>query len=82
MPRKSTSNKTKSKSKAKTTNKRKSSYASKNSLDSMKYEIAREFGVTLGGNSSAKANGKVGGEITKRLVAKAMNKKGSNSSNY
>ena len=84
MARKSTSKS--SKSKTTTTRKKKSSYGSRsqnnNSIDSMKYEIAREFGVTLGPNSSAKANGKVGGEITKRLVEKAMNKKGGNSSNY
>ncbi|KQL38878.1 MULTISPECIES: alpha/beta-type small acid-soluble spore protein [Bacillaceae] len=40
-------------------------------LDSMKYEIASEFGVTLGPDSTARANGSVGGEITKRLVQMA-----------
>ncbi|PEK10450.1 alpha/beta-type small acid-soluble spore protein [Bacillus toyonensis] len=40
-------------------------------LDQMKYEIAQEFGVQLGGDSTARANGSVGGEITKRLVAMA-----------
>ena len=34
----------------------------------MKYEIANEFGVSLGPNSTSRANGSVGGEITKRLV--------------
>ncbi|WP_445486538.1 small, acid-soluble spore protein, alpha/beta type [Niallia sp. 03133] len=37
-------------------------------LDQMKYEIATEFGVTLGAETTARANGSVGGEITKRLV--------------
>ncbi|MEH7459900.1 MULTISPECIES: alpha/beta-type small acid-soluble spore protein [unclassified Bacillus (in: firmicutes)] len=37
-------------------------------IEQMKYEIAREFGVTLGPDSTARANGSVGGEITKRLV--------------
>ena len=37
----------------------------------MNYEIAPEFGVQLGADSTARANGSVGGEITKRLVAMA-----------
>ncbi|MCA0986368.1 alpha/beta-type small acid-soluble spore protein [Guptibacillus algicola] len=37
-------------------------------LDQMKYEIATEFGVNLGPDSSSRQNGSVGGEITKRLV--------------
>ncbi len=40
-------------------------------VDQMKYEIAQEFGVQLGADASARANGSVGGEITKRLVAMA-----------
>ena len=40
-------------------------------LDQMKYEIASEFGVNLGGETSSRQNGSVGGEITKRLVAYA-----------
>ncbi|KOP72691.1 alpha/beta-type small acid-soluble spore protein [Lysinibacillus sp. FJAT-14745] len=40
-------------------------------LDQMKYEIAQEFGVQLGADASARANGSVGGEITKRLVQMA-----------
>lgn len=40
-------------------------------LDSMKTEIASEFGVTLGADTTARANGSVGGEITKRLVKMA-----------
>ncbi|WP_243526901.1 alpha/beta-type small acid-soluble spore protein [Bacillus pseudomycoides] len=42
-----------------------------NALDQMKYEIAQEFGVQLGADTTARANGSVGGEITKRLVAMA-----------
>ena len=44
----------------------------KNAIDQMKYEIANEFGVSLGADASARANGSVGGEITKRLVAMAQ----------
>ncbi|MBF8376287.1 MULTISPECIES: alpha/beta-type small acid-soluble spore protein [Alicyclobacillus] len=40
-------------------------------LDQMKYEIATEFGVQLGPDTTARQNGSVGGEITKRLVAYA-----------
>ncbi|WCN36763.1 alpha/beta-type small acid-soluble spore protein [Aneurinibacillus uraniidurans] len=40
-------------------------------LDQMKYEIATEFGVTLGPNATSRQNGSVGGEITKRLVQMA-----------
>ena len=44
-----------------------------NAIDQMKYEIAREFGVNLGPDTSARQNGSVGGEITKRLVSYAKN---------
>ncbi|MEK5233375.1 alpha/beta-type small acid-soluble spore protein [Lysinibacillus sp. FSL K6-0232] len=40
-------------------------------VDQMKYEIAQEFGVQLGPEASSRANGSVGGEITKRLVEMA-----------
>ncbi|KQL37925.1 spore protein [Bacillus sp. FJAT-25509] len=40
-------------------------------LDQMKYEIATEFGVNLGADTTSRANGSVGGEITKRLVQMA-----------
>ncbi len=40
-------------------------------LDQMKYEIASEFGVQLGAETTSRANGSVGGEITKRLVQMA-----------
>ncbi len=41
-------------------------------LDQMKYEIANEFGVNLGADTTSRANGSVGGEITKRLVQSAQ----------
>ncbi|MEI5905457.1 alpha/beta-type small acid-soluble spore protein [Bacillus spongiae] len=40
-------------------------------IDQMKYEIASEFGVQLGPDATSRANGSVGGEITKRLVQMA-----------
>ena len=39
----------------------------------MKYEIANEFGVNLGPDTTSRANGSVGGEITKRLVQLGQN---------
>jgi len=41
-------------------------------IDQMKYEIANEFGVTLGPDATARQNGSVGGEITRRLVKMAQ----------
>lgn len=41
-------------------------------IDQMKYEIAQEFGVQIGADATARQNGSVGGEITKRLVAMAQ----------
>lgn len=41
-------------------------------IDQMKYEIAQEFGVQLGPDATSRANGSVGGEITKRLVQMAQ----------
>ena len=41
---------------------------SKEILSNMKYEIARELGVTLGAETSSRMNGSVGGAMTKRLV--------------
>ncbi|HPF82822.1 MAG TPA: alpha/beta-type small acid-soluble spore protein [Bacilli bacterium] len=40
----------------------------KQAIDKMKYEIASELGVTMGPDATSRANGSVGGEITKRLV--------------
>ena len=41
-------------------------------LNQMREEIASEFGVQLGGETTSRANGSVGGEITKRLVSMAQ----------
>ncbi|SEM72169.1 Small, acid-soluble spore protein, alpha/beta type [Lihuaxuella thermophila] len=41
-------------------------------IDQLKFEIAQEFGVQLGPDTTSRANGSVGGEITKRLVATAQ----------
>ena len=49
-----------------------------NAVDQMKYEIANEFGVNLGAEATARQNGSVGGEITKRLVKMAQSNLGSN----
>ena len=40
----------------------------KEAIEKMKYEIASELGVNLGPDASSRANGSVGGEITRRLV--------------
>lgn len=37
-------------------------------LDQYKVEIANEMGITLGANTTARDNGRVGAEMTKRLV--------------
>ena len=50
-----------------------------NAIDQMKYEIAREFGVNLGPDTSSRQNGSVGGEITNRLVAMAQQQLGGTS---
>ena len=44
----------------------------KQAIDKMEYEIANEFGVNLGPDTTSRANGSVGGEITKRLVERGM----------
>jgi hypothetical protein len=41
-------------------------------LNQFKEEIASEFGVTLGKDTTARSNGSVGGEITKRLITQAQ----------
>lgn len=54
----------------------------KQATDKMKYEIANEFGVNLGPDTTSRANGSVGGEITKRLVRLGQNQiSGSNYQN-
>ena len=40
----------------------------KQAIEKMKYEIANELGVNMGPDATSRANGSVGGEITKRLV--------------
>ncbi len=40
----------------------------KQAIEQMKYEIANELGVNMGPDATSRANGSVGGEITKRLV--------------
>ena len=42
---------------------------SENAINQMKYEIANELGVNLGPDATARQNGSVGGEITRRLVS-------------
>ncbi|HDX9580632.1 TPA: alpha/beta-type small acid-soluble spore protein [Bacillus pseudomycoides] len=51
-------------------------HGAENAIDQMKYEIAQEFGVQIGADATARANGSVGGEITKRLVAMAEHQLG------
>lgn len=51
----------------------------KQAIDKMKYEIASELGVTLGADTTARSNGSVGGEITKRLVQMGEQHLGGNS---
>ena len=45
----------------------------KQAIGKMKYEIANDFGVNLGPDATSRANGTVGGEITRRLVQNGMN---------
>jgi len=45
-------------------------------INQMKTEIAQEFGVQLGADTTSRANGSVGGEITKRLVHMAQQQMG------
>jgi hypothetical protein len=48
-------------------------------LDNMKYEIANEMGINLkqgyNGDLTAKQNGSVGGEMTKRLIQRGLEMK-------
>lgn len=45
--------------------------SAESALEQMKYEIASEFGVMLGPDTTSRENGSVGGEMTKRMVAYA-----------
>ncbi|MDD9791720.1 alpha/beta-type small acid-soluble spore protein [Priestia megaterium] len=46
-------------------------YGAAQAIDQMKYEITSEFVVNLCADTTSRANGSVGGEITKRLVQMA-----------
>ena len=70
MPRKKNSEKKNKIKKRKNSNSKKS----RESMNSMKYEIANEFGVDLGPEASSNSK-KNGGEFTKRLVDFARNSK-------
>ena len=54
-----------------TTSKTRSNANNRQQAADMKYEIANELGVNLGPDASARDNGTVGGEMTKRLVSMA-----------
>ena len=41
---------------------------SKQAIENLKYEVARELGIELGADTSSRLNGTVGGYMTKRLV--------------
>ncbi|MDY0404993.1 alpha/beta-type small acid-soluble spore protein [Virgibacillus sp. 179-BFC.A HS] len=41
---------------------------SENAVDNLKEEIAQEFNVELGADTTARDNGKVGGEMVKRMI--------------
>lgn len=45
-------------------------------FNQMKYEIASELGVNLGPDATARQNGTVGGEMTRRLVSLAQSQLG------
>ena len=47
-------------------------------IEKMKYEIASELGVNMGPDATSRANGSVGGEITKRLVRMGEQELGGN----
>ena len=49
----------------------KKSASSRQANEQMKYEVASELGVNLGPDASSRQNGKVGGEMTRRLVTMA-----------
>ena len=59
----------------KSNNSNNSSNSTNNSMNQMKYEIANELGVNLESkNLTAKEAGKVGGEMTRRLVEAGKNR--------
>ena len=54
-----------------TTSKTRSNANNRQQAADMKHEIANAIGVNLGPDASARDNGTVGGEMTKRLVSMA-----------
>ena len=52
--------------------KNKTTHTGNAAISDMKYEIASELGVNLGPDATARQNGSVGGEITRRLVSMAQ----------
>ena len=60
-----------------TTSKTRSNANNRQQAADMKYEIANELGVNLGPDATARQNGSVGGEMTKRLVSMAKSKQNS-----
>lgn len=64
-------------SKSKKTTQKASTTKTVNKEANMKYEIANELGVNLGPDATARQNGSVGGEMTKRLVSMAKSKQNS-----
>ena len=44
-------------------------------LETYKNEVAEELGVNLGPDATAEENGRVGGEMTKKLVERGNGKK-------
>ena len=50
----------------------KPTFSGRSTRGSRSNEIAQEFGVNLGAETTSRANGSVGGEITKRLVSMAQ----------
>ena len=48
--------------------------------ESLKYEVAEELGVNLGPDATAEENGRVGGEMTKKLVERGNGKKSNSKS--
>ena len=58
----------------KSTQNSKKSSTNRTKLENMKYEIADELGVNLGGETTAKENGKVVGEMTRRFVEMGQGK--------
>ena len=61
-----------------TTSKTRSNANNRQQAADMKYEIANELGVNLGPDATARQNGSVGGEMTKRLVSMAKSQQKSN----